>query len=108
MACIRNTYGITTIKATKRISAYCPMGKDYYTADIEIEFVPDAIIMDYCELDNYLNQQSGLSLIIEELIEKIYNHLQGKYKPKAVGVTVKAYSNTHLYVEVTKSSEDAQ
>lgn len=108
MACFKNEQGITAISGQKRIALYCPMGKDYYTADITVDFVPGEIIMDYCELDNYLNNQSGLSLIIEDLIEKIYNHLQEEYKPKALSVSVKAYSNTHLNVEVTKCSEGAR
>ena len=108
MARFSNTQGITSITGTKRLSLFCPLGKDYYTADITIDFAPDKTIMDYCELDDYLNQQSGLSLIIEDLIDVVYNHLQEEYKPKLLRVSVKAYSNTHMDVEVTKCSEDAR
>lgn len=106
MARFKNKQGITSITGRKRISLYCPLGKDYYTADIDVSLVPDNVIMDYCELDTYLNNQSGLSLIIEDLIDKVYNHLQDEYKPKSLTVNVKAYSNTHLPVEVSKCSED--
>lgn len=102
MTVIRNTQNISFIKANHRISLYCPIGKDYYTADISIEFKPDKIIPDYCKLTAYLNNLSGLSLIIEDLVNKVHSHLMSKYAPDAVKVSVKAYSNTHLDVEVVK------
>lgn len=102
MTVIRNTQDISFIKANRRISLYCPIGKDYYTADVSIEFKPDKVIPDYCKLTNYLNNLSGLSLIIEELVDKVHKHLMSKYNPISAKVSVKAYSNTHLDVEVVK------
>ena len=102
MTVIRNTQDISIIKAKHRISLYCPIGKDYYTADISIEFKPDKVIPDYCKLTNYLNNLSGLSLIIEELANNIHEHLMSKYNPISAKVSIKAYSNTHLDVEVVK------
>lgn len=98
---IVNTEEITNISADKRISLCCPIGKDYYTADVTIMFYPDKYYMDYIELDRFLNQLSGLSYTIEEAAKKIYDHLQ-TYLPLATKVTIKAYSNTHLPVTVTK------
>ena len=98
---INNTQSITVIEANKRISLYCPIGKDYYTADIHIEFLPNAFYMDYIDLDVFLNKMSGLSLTIEDACNEIYNELQ-RYIPKKASVTIEAYSNTHLNVKVTK------
>ena len=80
---------------------YCPIGKDYYTADVYIKFLPNAYYMDYIDLDVFLNKLRGLSLRIEETCEKIYNELQ-RYMPKKSSVKIKAHSNTHLDVTVTK------
>ena len=98
---INNTQSITTIKANKQITLYCPLGEDYYTADIYITFLPNAHYMDYVDLDIFLINLSGKSLTIEDACNEVYNELQ-KYKPKKTNVTIKAYSNTHLNVVVTK------
>ena len=98
---INNTQSITTIEADKRISLYCPIGKDYYTADIHIKFIPDKYYMDYIDLDVFINELSGKHLTIEDACNEIYNELQ-KYKPSKTSVTIEAFSNTHLNVKVTK------
>lgn len=98
---ISNTQSISVIEADKRISLYCPIGKDYYTADVKIKFLPNAFYMDYMDLDQFINNMGGSNLTIEEAIEQIYNELQ-RYMPKKVSVTIEAFSNTHLHVIVTK------
>lgn len=98
---IHNTQSITSIKAEKRISLFCPLGNDYYTADIYITFIPNEYYMDYIDLDKFINGLSGMKLTIEDAAEKVYQELQ-QYKPSKTNVTIKAFSNTHLYVEVTK------
>lgn len=101
---ISNVQSITTIEADKRISLYCPIGKDYYTADVLIKFMPDNFYPDYIDLDVFLNRLSGLSLTIEDAAEEVYNELQS-YKPKKAKVTIEAFSNTHLHVKVTKGDD---
>lgn len=98
---ISNTQSISVIEADKRISLYCPIGKDYYTADVKMKFLPNAFYMDYMDLDQFINNMGGSNLTIEEAIEQIYNELQ-RYMPKKVSVTIEAFSNTHLHVIVTK------
>ena len=99
---INNTQAISFIEANKRISLYCPIGKDYYTADVYIKFLPDAFYMDYIDLDMFLNNMGGANLTIEDAVNNIYNELQ-RYIPKKTSVTIEAFSNTHLNVKVTKS-----
>ena len=101
---IKNIQKVNLIEADKRISLYCPIGKDFYTADVSIKFIPDAYYMDYIELDQFLNRLSGLSLTIEEAAKDIYEELQ-KYYPAKVRVTIEAFSNTHLHVKVTKGDD---
>ena len=99
---IENTQKITFIKADKQISLYCPLGKDFYTANIFIEFLPNECYMDYIDFDKFIDHMSGESLTIEDAAQKVYDELQ-RYKPKASSVTIDAYSNTHMHVTVTKS-----
>ena len=98
---INNTQSITSIKAEKRISLFCPLGNDYYTADIYITFIPQNYYMDYIDLDKFLNNMGGMKLTIEEAIDMIYKELQ-RYKPLQTNVTIEAFSNTHLNVVVSK------
>ena len=101
---INNTQSISLIEANKQISLYCPIGKDYYTANILIEFVPDAHYMDYIDLDVFINDMGGMSLTIEEATDMVYKELQ-RYKPKKTKVSTIAFSNTHLNVTVTKGDD---
>lgn len=99
---IDNSMGITEIYFEKEVQAYCPLGKDFYTAELCVTFTPDEKIMDYCETDNFIKGLSGKSLIIEDLVEKVYEHIQDEIYPAHLQVTAKAKSNSHFYVEVTK------
>lgn len=89
------------IEADKRINLYCPIGKDYYTADVYITFLPNAFYMDYIDLDVFITKLSGMGLTIEDAAKAIYDELQ-RYMPLKAKVTIEAYSNAHLHVKVTK------
>lgn len=101
---IENAQKVNLIESDKQICLYCPIGKDYYTAVVNIEFVPNGYYMDYIDLDRYLNRLSGLSLTIEDAARDIYDELQ-IYKPLKTKVTIEAFSNTHLHVKVTKGDD---
>ena len=101
---LENTQKITVIEADKRITLYCPIGEDYYTADILIKFMPKNFYMDYIVLDKFLDGLSGENLTIEDAADKIYKELQ-KYKPNKTKITIEAFSNTHLHVKVTKGDD---
>lgn len=98
---IENTQKISLINADKQISLFCPLGDDYYTANIHIKFAPQNYYMDYIDLDKFLNNMGGMKLTIEEAVDMIYKELQ-RYKPLQTNVTIKAFSNTHLDVVVSK------
>lgn len=98
---IENTQRVNLIEADKQIVLYCPIGKDYYTAIVNIEFIPNEYYMDYIKLDQFLNRLSGLSLTIEDAARDIYDELRS-YRPSKAKVTIEAFSNTHLHVKVTK------
>lgn len=98
---IKNTQSINLIEGDKRISLYCPIGEDYYTADIHFKFVPDQYYMDYIDLDKFICGLSGKNLTIEDAAETVHEELQ-KYSPLKSCVTIEADSNTHLHVTVAK------
>lgn len=98
---IQNTQGITRITFERQVQAFCPLGDDYYTANIHVVMEPDKKIMDYCHTDNFIKSLGGNSLIIEDLVNSVFEHIK-LYKPKYLKVSAKAESNVHFPVIVTK------
>jgi hypothetical protein len=98
---IPNEQGITQIFFEKQVQAFCPLGKDYYTAVMRVVMTPDKEIMDYCETDSFIKSLGGKDLIIEDLVFELYQHIK-QYKPKCLKVSARAESNTHFPVIVTK------
>lgn len=103
MAKFEHTQRLTNIKFTKTITAYCPLGKDYYTAEINVHFIPDKYLMDYLDEEEYFKSLSGKSYIIEDLVNEVVTHYAEEYEPDSVEVTVNAYNATHFPVQVTKT-----
>lgn len=104
LAKFEHTQGISKVTFNKSISVFCPLGNDYYTADITVDFVPDKFMMDYIDEDNFIKKLSGAELIIEDLVEKIHTHLNEEYEPKYVKVSVFAYNAAHFPVTVYKEN----
>lgn len=98
---IPNKQGITQIFFERQVQAFCPMGNDYYTAVVRVVMEPSNEIMDYCDTDNYIKSLGGKNLIIEDLVNEVFEHIE-QYKPKYLRVSAKAESNVHFPVIVTK------
>lgn len=97
---VENTQGITSIEFERQVQAFCPLGNDYYTARIIVYLEPDKNIMDYCHTDSFIKSLGGTSLIIEDLVKKVFDHID-KYDPKYLRVSAEAESNVHFPVTVT-------
>lgn len=81
---------------------FCPLGEDWYTASLHIEFTPDRYYPDYCDVDKWLNKNiNEQSLTIEDAVRKVNDYLQEEYHPKDVTVTAVVNDATHMPVEVT-------
>lgn len=79
---IKNEYGISKIKIDATSKNYCPLGKDWYTNNFEIELRAGDFIPDYCEVDNYINQTiNGRQMIIEEAVKYLHDFIVKKYNP---------------------------
>lgn len=97
---LKNSYDISKISFNKQICAYCPLGKDNYTANIEVTLFPTDKLFDFCDADKFLLSLSGKDAIVEKLTDIIFNYFK-QYAQKLI-VTVHAESNTHFPVSVTK------
>lgn len=94
-----NNYNITKIKMTKRIHNLCTIGQDWFTNNLEIEFIPNRIIPDYIEVDNMIQSFEGKELVIEEVVNGILSELKD-YDPLYIKVVSKVDDAMHLPVEV--------
>lgn len=99
---IENKEKISYINFKRTVQPYCPLGNDYYSAEIDVDFYPDQYYMDYCEVDEKIQSFGGMELTIEELINEVYNLLL-EFNPKNLDVSVYGNSNKHFPVHVRKS-----
>lgn len=99
MASFKNDYNITNIKMKRKLHNLCTIGQDWFTSNLEIEFIPNEIIPDYIEIDRDIQKYESKELIIEELVNNILQDLK-QYKPNYIKVTSKVDDAMHLPVEV--------
>ena len=102
---IPNTQKISSISFQRNVQPFCPLGGDYYTAEVDVDFIPGESYMDYIEMDEAIQELGGLHLTIEDLAARVYDMLT-KFKPEYLCVTISADSNKHFPVVVTKESEE--
>ena len=103
MAKFEHTQGLDYVEFDKTISMYCPLGKEPYTAKVGVSFEPGQYMMDYLDMEAFFKKVQGSNLIIEDLVETVYNHLDEEYAPKWMMVTVEATNAAHFPVKVAKS-----
>ena len=98
---LKNTYNISEISFEKEISAFCPIGKDYYQANIYVSIEPNENLFDFIDADRFVCSLAGKEAIVEKLVSDVFDYFK-KYA-KDLTVTVDAKSNTHFPVSVTKT-----
>lgn len=98
---IENQEKIDSITFTRNVQPFCPLGDDYYTAEVQVTFMPNQFYPDYIELDKAIQDLGGKSLTIEQLAEKVFDIMQ-EFEPETLLVTITADSNRHFPVTVSK------
>ena len=96
-----NTYQVDTIKNFHEVSCFCPLGRDNYTAHVEIEVMGPAILPDYLDTDKFIASLYGNELIIEDLAHKIALHFKQQTEADTVLVMASVSNAKHSPVEVT-------
>ena len=99
---MKNEFGVNKIDFAKSISLFCPLGNDYYSATVRVEFHPGDATFDFCDVDKAIQKMSGKHYIVEQLVHQVFDMLDKTYKPKYLKVSVDACSNVHFPVTVTK------
>ena len=100
-----NTQKINYTEFKTKCTTYCPIGKDYYTADIEIVIKNQKKIPDYEVIDDFLRvEMNGKVLTHEDLNRVIYDKIYELFEPEYLRVDV--ISNTIMNIKTTIESED--
>ncbi len=102
MAKFENVQGITEISFTQNVQCFCPLGNDWYTNQLSVTMIPDKIIPDYCDVDDFIRSLSGKELIIEDVIKQVFDYIKKEYNPKSIKVQSQVNDAKHLPVCVTK------
>jgi hypothetical protein len=101
---IENKEKISRVTFTMAICPFCPLGGDYYKAEITVQFDVEGSYPDYIEMDKAIQELGGQPLNIEQVAEAVYN-IVDEFKPKSQKVSIYAESNTHFPVVVEKNSD---
>ena len=102
---LENVEKITEINFTRMICLLCPLGGDYYSAEISVYMKLGDCYPEYMELDKAIQDFGGKGYNIEQLVGAIYDLMETEYKPKSLWVDVEANGNTHFPIVVTKRSK---
>lgn len=99
---ITNTQKITEVTMKKIIHCFCPLGDDWYSAEVTMKFTPYKEYFDYCKVDDFiLKTVEGKSLIIEDLVDILYQFCETA-EPLAISVEARVSDAQHLPVIVKK------
>lgn len=102
MSAFENKQGINTIEMSQNIQAYCPLGKEYYTNKVSIVMDDMKVIPDYCDVDKFLRSLSGKEMIIEDIVNTIFEYFEKECNPEHLAVSSDVDDAVHLPVRVTK------
>jgi len=93
--------GVDRLEFSIPVTAFCPLGPNYYRARVSVEIELGTVIVDFLDLEAYFKTElNGKKLTTEELTIEIFNTLNEVYKPIHLKVT--SNSDSHFDLKVTK------
>lgn len=97
-----NSQGISDIQMTGNVIAFCPMGDDWYNAEVNIHVNEPKTIPDYCDITDYLQTLNGQDLILEDVCQHVFDFVT---EQTGGNVIVDVFTDTanHIPVKVTIS-----
>ena len=97
-----NLQGITEINYRSRVRCYCPMGSDFYSADVAVQVNSPVNIPDYVEVDAFIRSLDGQSFILEDVCAIVWNKLKADTNGFVI-VAVESSDAVHSPVSVKKA-----
>lgn len=86
-----------------RVKCFCPMGDDWYSANVSIEVKAPKTIPDYCDVETFLRRKvDGKPYILEDVCARVHRFVKKQTHGK-VRVRVSSSDAVHPPVLVEKS-----
>jgi len=100
-----NEHGMTHLNFTAPATVFCPLGPNYYRAEVTCEIELGGIIVDFVDLENYFKKElNGKHLTTEALVNEVFTTLARAYgHPK--NLTVKVHSDSHFPIDTIKTTK---
>lgn len=100
----KNKQGITEITMYGTTHLFCPLGNDFYTANVTITVSEPKMIPDYCDVTKFFESIDGKNLIIEDACRKTMKFIRKQTRvASSITVTIDVNDARHLPVSVTIS-----
>ena len=104
MAQFKNTMGISEIAFAHTVQCVCAIGKSLCTYDMVVEMVPDEVIPDYLEVQEFMDNEVHMHfLTMEDATAAVADYLNEAYSPASGTVSCLCSDARHFPVRVTKS-----
>lgn len=98
---MKNDYGITRVDLKCNIKAHCPLGRQWYDAEVNIEVEYPSKIPDYIEFTEEVEKFDGCTLTIEELCSNIHAIANESFMSSSA-VSVSVGKGKHMPITVRK------
>lgn len=73
---LNNHYQVKKITFKQHCRCFCPIGKKHYTNNFTVTIIPEALIPDYCKIDEWITEHlEGQTLLIEEASKQLQSWL---------------------------------
>lgn len=93
--------GVNRLDFTVPVTPFCPLGPNYYRAQVTVNMELGDVIVDFLDLEDYFKKElNGKHLTTEDLTIEVFNKLDEVYKPMHLKVT--SHSNSHFELDITK------
>lgn len=84
-----NDYGIGLTHFKTETTVFCPIGKDYYKADIEVWVTGQKRIVDFLDINDFcVKELNGKVLSHEELTAVVFQEMEREFQPEHLKVSV--------------------
>lgn len=100
---MKNKEGVTKVEMMEKVSAFCPLGKQWYCADLYMETRRFKRVPDYLDATEFLAGLGGQTLTIEQLVSKTFKAMRKWFaNPGYLKVSASVGKGKHLPVVVSK------
>lgn len=100
----KNEQGVTRIVMRGKTHLYCPLGDDWYTAEVTAEVEGPDNIPDYIDVTRELEAMDGERLIIEDAAQRFARFVRGQVGGGIVSVRIDVSDARHVPVTVEVSA----